>query len=651
MPQKPASRSAVQHLLFDLASPPAVSYGWLGSLAAFLELPLSTWQEQIQTNYQHLYQQRATATQIQAWQDCGEILQTQLAGLAQARPDSATWSLIFEYELPREGGRRPDLVLLAVGQIWVLEFKQKVNPSQADLDQVMAYARDLSEYHAASHNHPVTPLLIPTRRAHPSQLPVLHPAGLAGYLQQAVPVAGEPVAASEPIDPITWVQSDYAPLPTVIQAARTIFQQEPLPEIRRARSAGIPAVLAYLNRLVEVAQAEKQRHLVLITGVPGAGKTLVGLQFVYQVADYQMADLAPSDHPASPSSHQAAVFLSGNGPLITVLQYALKSKAFVQAVRNFYIQYEVRQQSAPAEHLIVFDEAQRAWDAERMAEKYGIDSAAAGAVLGIAERVPDWCVVVGLIGEGQEIHVGEEEGLEQWDRGLAACSDWYLHCAPGQSEFFTAVPAQRLITDARFNLTTSLRSHLASHVQTWVAHLLASEFGPAALLMPNLRQAGFDAYITRDLALAKAYCRERYPDQSPKRYGLMASSRARNLAAYGIPNDYQATSRLNVGAWYIDPPDSPKSCCALDRCVTEFGCQGLELDFPIMGWGDDLRWDEEWVSTVRQRQVKNPLRLRLNSYRVLLTRGRDGLIVFVPPEPKMDSTYAALSSAGLAPLG
>lgn len=630
MPSTPADQLS----LFAASQSAVVNYGWIGTVAQFVELRLAAWQESLNASYQALYQQRVTATQNQAWQDCGEILQAQLAQLLPTRSDSAGWTLIFEYELPREGGRRPDLVLLGAGQILVFEFKQKTKPSQADLDQVAAYARDLREYHRASHHRSVTPLLVPTRRTQTSELPVLSPSELADFLQQLEPL--EPEIAAE-----AWVKSDYAPLPTVIQAARTIFQQEPLPDIRRARSAGIPQVLDYLEQLVATAQTKQQRHLVLITGLPGAGKTLVGLQFVYQY---------PLDQ-ANPTG-QAAVFLSGNGPLIAVLQYALKSKVFVQAVRNFYLQYEVRQQAAPDEHLIVFDEAQRAWDAERMAEKYGINSAAAGAVLRIAERVPDWCVVVGLIGEGQEIHVGEEEGLEQWNEGLKQTkTQWHVHCAPGQAEFFAAVPTERLITDPRFNLTYSLRSHLASHVQTWVAHLLAGEFGPAALLMPQLRQAGFDAYLTRDLAQAKAYCAERYPNQPQKRYGLIASSRARNLTQYGIPNDYQATARLNAGAWYIDPPDSPQSCCALERAVTEFGCQGLELDFPVIGWGDDLRWEQtEWISTVRQRNVKNPLRLRLNSYRVLLTRGRDGFIVFVPPETRMDHTYEALQSAGLSEL-
>ncbi|MBF2046678.1 MAG: DUF2075 domain-containing protein [Elainella sp. C42_A2020_010] len=619
----------------DSDSNPVAGYGWMGSSAQFLAISLSDWLDQLSRRYHDLYNQRPTATQIQAWQDCGELLQQQLTLLRPLRPDSSAWTLIFEYELPHEGGRRPDLVLLATGQILVLEFKQKTHPSQADLDQVAAYARDLAEYHRASHHRPVIPILVPTRQTGKSQryegVQVLAASELAVWLSQ--------LEQASDLDPTTWVQSDYAPLPSVMQAARRIFQQEPLPEIKRARSAGIPELLEYLYRLVEQAQANHERHLVLITGVPGAGKTLVGLQFVYQ-------------HPVQHDQQRPAVFLSGNGPLITVLQYALKSKAFVQPVRNFYLHHEVRRQTAPTEHLIVFDEAQRAWDAERMAEKYGIDRAAAGAVLRIAERVPDWCVVVGLIGEGQEIHVGEEEGLEQWNQGLSQASAiWQVHCAPGQTEFFTAVPPDRLHPHGRFNLTTSLRSHLASHVQTWVAHLLAGELGQAVILMPKLRQAGFAAYLTHDLALAKAYCRERYRHQPQKRYGLLASSRARNLAAYGIPNDYYATSRLNMGAWYIDPPDSPLSCCALERAVTEFGCQGLELDFPIIGWGDDLRWDETaWSSSVRQKNVRNPLRLRINSYRVLLTRGRDGLIVFVPPEAKMKNTYETLHAAGLEVL-
>lgn len=642
-------------------SAPYINYGWMGSIATFLELPVLDWLETLSDNYHQLYQHRATTTQRQAWLDCGEILHTQLAQLVNQRSESGDWTLIFEYELPREGGRRPDLVLLGAGQILVFEFKQKRSPSSANFDQVAAYARDLATYHSGSHFHPVTPIVVPTRQVPTRQVPtrqpstseklasgspansfadssanseivILHPNRIATYLSQLE-------TRSPSIHPQTWLTSDYAPLPTIVQAARRIFQHDPLPAIKRAHSARIPDLITYLNGLAETAYQHQERHLVLITGAPGAGKTLVGLQFVYQ------------SHWQAVSDRQA-VFLSGNAPLVAVLQYALKSRVFVQAARNFYIDHEVRRQKAPREPIIVFDEAQRAWDAERMAEKYGVDSAAAGTMLRIAERSPDWCVLVGLIGEGQEIHVGEEGGIEQWNQGLEqVTSRWHVHCPPEQAHHFTAVDADRLHVDELFNLTTSLRTHLATHVQTWVADVLLGQFDRAAQLFPSLSHTGFDAYLTRDLDAAKTYCRDRYHHQSDKRYGLLASSRAKNLTQYNIPNDYKTTQRLKVGAWYIDPPDSPESCCALNAVATEFACQGLELDFPIVCWGDDLIWkDGTWVTKSRQRQVRNPLRLRLNSYRVLLTRGRDGFVVFVPPDSKLDSTYEALRSAGLPRL-
>ncbi|MBD3882373.1 DUF2075 domain-containing protein [Phormidium tenue FACHB-886] len=621
-----------------LHSEPILNYGWMGTIAQFLAVSLAGWQEELGKNYQQLYRQQATATQQQAWQDCGEILQNQLRQLIVDQSESRSWTLIFEYELPREGGRRPDLVLLGAGRILVFEFKQKATPSAADLDQVAAYARDLSEYHGGSSQNPVQAILVPTRRTKPGEqhesIKILGSSEIKDYLCALEGTLPE-------VDPIAWVNADYEPLPTVVQAARRIFQQEPLPSLKSARSAGIPELIAYLDRLVIQAQQQKQRHLVLITGVPGAGKTLVGLQFVYQ------NPLQQADKP----SNKQAVFLSGNAPLVAVLQYALKSRVFVQAIRNFYIDHQVRRQKAPKEHIIVFDEAQRAWDLRRMSEEYGIDSAAPGIILQIAERVPDWCVLLGLIGEGQEIHVGEEEGIGQWNSGLqSVASSWQVHCPPEQASTFTAIAPPHLHTHPQFNLTTSLRTHLAKDLQTWVSHLLSGALEAAAALFPVLTAAGYDAYLTRDLETAKAYCRDRYQSEPDKRYGLIASSRARNLSDHGIQNDYMATQRVKMGAWYIDPPDSLLSCCALSSTVTEFGCQGLELDFPIVGWGDDLVWQDAWVVTRSQRNVRDPLRLRLNSYRVLLTRGRDGFMIFVPPTSKMNSTFAALRLAGLQVL-
>ncbi|NJN88369.1 MAG: DUF2075 domain-containing protein [Leptolyngbyaceae cyanobacterium SL_7_1] len=607
------------------------TYGWMGTIADFFALSPAEWLHTIAYNYQRLYRKRPTQTQQQAWIDSGEVLRSPFTLLLNRRPTSANWTLIFEYELPREGGRRPDLIILAAGVIWVIEFKQKTTPSSADLDQVAAYGRDLAEYHGGCGNAPVVPLLVLTRRQRSGEIRqgvrVLPPEAIADCLAGGGGAIGGDRSRAVDSGGLCAVADGRAGGATNLSTA-TIAGDQTGAECRYSRC---PCLFKSVDRhgSGSAATALGTDH-----GRTGSRKTLVGLQVVYQ---------------PMPEGVRSAVFLSGNGPLITVLQYALKSRVFVQAVRNFYLHHEVRRQSPPREHVIVFDEAQRAWDAERMGEKYGIDTAAAGAVLRIAGRAPDWCVLVGLIGEGQEIHVGEEEGTEQWNHGLEQTPEpWHVHCAPEQIPYFTAVPPDRLHVQPLLNLTTSLRTHLAEHVQTWVAHLLAGEVAAAATLTASLLADGFTPYLTRDLEAAKQYCRDRYQSQPSKRYGLLASSRARNLAAHGLPNDYRSTVRVNMGAWYIDPPDSPLSCCALEQVVTEFGCQGLELDFPIVGWGNDLLWhDQGWSSPIRQRHVRNPLRLRLNSYRVLLTRGRDGFVIFVPPETAMDRVFEVLAATGI----
>jgi hypothetical protein len=395
----------------------------------------------------------------------------------------------------------------------------------------------------------------------------------------------------------------------------------------------VPQVVRAIGRLVRRAEASSERHLVLVTGVPGAGKTLVGLSAVHA-------------HGAD----ARAVYLTGNGPLVEVLRYALGSKAFVRPVRNFYLQYEAGTPKPPRERLFVFDEAQRAWDAARMGEKYGIAKTAGEAVLGVADRAEGWAVVAALIGEGQEVHAGEEEGPGQWAAGVrAAAHPWHVHAPPRLARLFAGLP--RVAPSDRWDLDTALRSHRAAGAQAWAGAVVAGELAAAGRLAPRLVRAGFALYLTRDLDAAKAYLRERYAAEPDKTFGLVASSRARDLPRHGVPNDYLSTSRVAVGPWYVDPADSPKSCRRLEAAVTEFGCQGLELDTPLVCWGGDFTWDgERWRTGTRQPGVRNPLRLRANSYRVLLTRGRDGLVVFVPPDAALDGTHAALLSAGLRPL-
>ena len=309
---------------------------------------------------------------------------------------AARFNALLEYELPREGGRRPDVVMLQNGIVVVVEFKDKAAALSADLDQVAAYARDLKNYHEMSHELAVEPALVLMRYGGPRTqiggVVVLKPRDLGQYLiEQSKRNLGAAIDAAQ------WIDAPYAPLPSLLQAARILFRGQPLPRIRRAESAGVyGAVERVLQICGEAAQGE-ERRLVLLTGVPGAGKTLVGLQ----VAHDERLELLRSQPGAKGGP---AAFLSGNGPLVTVLQDALGTRAFVQGMKKFVDYYGFKRRDLePTEHVLVFDEAQRAWDANQMLAKHKEATSEPEMLLRIAERIPNWSVVVGLIGEGQEI--------------------------------------------------------------------------------------------------------------------------------------------------------------------------------------------------------------------------------------------------------
>jgi hypothetical protein len=341
------------------------------------------WGSQLCLHHQSCSLEPAGDSQKRAWHNCFKVLRDQLRDVGDAY-------IVFEYELPRERGRRPDVVVLIGGTVVVLEFKDYREALRAHIDQVAAYARDLQHYHAASHSATVVPILVLTASVDPptteDEVTIIGPKDLAATV-------GHPAAGA--IDPATWMAADYSPLPTLVAAARRIFQHEPLPQIRRAHSAGIPETITQLARIADEAQTRRELHLALVTGVPGAGKTLVGLQFVY--------------------SRDSAVFLSGNGPLVKVLQHALKSSVFVQDVHGFLKSYGGNKRRQPQEHVWVYDEAQRAWDAERVRGKRGHPASEPEDFLRLGSRMDGWALMVGLTGEGQEIHLGEEAGLGQWN--------------------------------------------------------------------------------------------------------------------------------------------------------------------------------------------------------------------------------------------
>ena len=578
---------------------------------------------------------RASGSQVEAWSEEERLVRASLRDLAVGRPDSAGWGIAFEYELHLEGGRRPDVVIHAGSKILVLEFKQASTSPMGSEDQVIAYARDLSEYHKASHHLPVEPVLVLTRAGlisdGPSGVHVVAPAQLAALMDNRT----EPQRESPPKFE-EWLEAPYEPLPTLVEAARLIFQEQPLPRIKTAESAGIADAVALLARLSKEAQRDSLRSLAFLAGVPGAGKTLAGLQLVY--------DRLSDDHEA--------VFLSGNGPLVQVLRDALQSKTFVQDLHAFVTTYGTGDRT-PTHHIVVFDEAQRAWDRGYMEYKGRGSASEPDVLVGVGERLPEWCSLVGLVGDGQEIHSGEEGGMAQWNDALdtATRKSWKVACPPRLSHHFAG---SEVAQHDELDLTISLRSRRAEQLHAWVASLLDGRIAEAAKLCVPIQSGGFPMYVTRSLDDAKRYIVSRYEGEPGRRYGIIASSRTQTfLPKHEVPSDFPSTKRVNFAHWYNRGRGEPRSGCNLDEVVTEFGCQGLELDLPLVAWGDDVTWSGgSWrVKPGRPRYPQDdPVQLRLNCYRVLLTRGRDGLAVFVPPTESMDQTEHALLAAGLRPL-
>lgn len=595
-------------------------------------------------------------SQVRAWDDSIPKLQREVAESLDADAGAATYSAILEYQLPLEF-RRPDVLLLVGSAVIVLELKGKQEPSQADVDQTAAYARDLRAYHRDCDGRPVYAVVVPTRaRGYVGERDGVHIAGPDAI--DALIANFSDARDRAPLSAEAFLDSGaYRPLPTLVQAARELFTTGTLRDIWRARANTDPAV-DRIETIIRGAAAHGRRRLILLTGVPGAGKTLVGLRLAHA---HYLDDLAvPRADGRKPTA--PAVFLSGNGPLVQVLQYQMKQaggdgKTFVRDVKG-YVQTYSRPGTAPAEHVLIFDEAQRAWDAEMVAAKGHTSSGKSEPehFVQFAQRIPQWCAIVGLIGTGQEIHLGEEGGLALWRKAVEEShmpGEWEVHGPPQLAELFadSNVP---FVASPALALDAEIRFHLAQDVHPFVDALLRGAPQAARQHAARLGEQGFHLRMTRRLDIAKGYLRERYAEHPLARFGLVASSRDKDLMHFGVRNDFNWTKHVKVGPWYVEGEGSATSCRQLEEVVTEFAAQGLELDAALLCWGSDLAWEGERWSSSRARgyrkgsPVRDPHRLRLNAYRVLLTRGRDGTIVFVPPIAVLDQTWEYLKACGIA---
>ena len=564
-------------------------------------------------------------SQIHAWADSFRVMQN-----LNLNPNL---NIIFEYVLPYESGRRPDIILLSNQQVIILEFKMKNQIKAEDLDQVKAYARDIKEYHYESRDKEVIPLLVLTKTSNLNEVKdnvtCVSADNIQGVLDNVL------TDNIEECDANYWITSKYEPLPTIVEAARTFMKNEPLPNIRRVNSTGIPQAIENLKKLTEYARDNKKHIMVLVTGVPGAGKTYLGLQYVYDI------------------EKAGSVYLSGNKPLIDVLTDALKSKNFVRNLHTVINEY--RRTGAPDfdKNIIVFDEGQRAWDSQQMNNRYKDNRSEPDIMIELCGKRLDWCVLLILVGEGQEIYYGENSGISLWDTALKNSKfDWLIACPQKLDSYFKDHKLLEDIDKESFDLTTSLRSHLSGTVSEFVNYLMAGDIDKASKLVPSIYKGGYEMYVTREIESAKDYCRQRYAKEPTKRFGLIASSQDKILKNYGMMNDYDSTKKIKVAKWFNAPANDPQSCCALKDTLKEFNIQGLELDMPIIGWETDMIWNGTEWEKFRKNQPKNSdmNTYRINSYRVLLTRGRDGFIVFVPAMKKLDDVYRLLLSVGIKEL-
>lgn len=631
-------------------------YGWGAGFVVFRDTPSRVIRGRLQE-----FVQDASPEQVRAWDRCIPELQHEVREVLERDEEARRFTAILEYELPMES-RRPDVVLLIRGAIAVLELKGKLRPSQADLDQASAYARDLRCYHRDCAEREVVGVIVPTRASgylgEKCGVHIVGPDALDEFVERFASRSTEaPIEATQFLD-----ESAYRPLPTLVEAARELFQRGELRTIHRAAAFTTPAV-DEIARIIHQAARERSRHLVLVTGVPGSGKTLVGLRVAHS---HFLDDLAVERKGGAPTA--PAVFLSGNGPLVEVLQYELKAaggdgKTFVRGVRDYVKTYSGKRTRVPPEHVLIFDEAQRAYDAERVRATHmrspGFETAKSepAEFIEFAERVPEWCVVIGLVGGGQELNGGEEAGLIQWSDAIEGAGDpssWQVHGPASVNESFGESTIQFSESSA-LTLDREIRFHAARDLYRLVSNLLdGADPGTNANLVQVLEQDGYHLRITRELGVAKTYLRERYAADPDARFGLVASSRDKSLEAFGVPNDFKSTRTIRYGPWYGDAESATgaKSCRHLETCVSEFGAQGLELDAVLLAWGTDLRrvgsaWSNEMATKhMKKARVRDPHQLRLNAYRVLLTRGRDAAVIFVPPLSEMDETYDYLKASG-----
>ncbi|UWZ86373.1 DUF2075 domain-containing protein [Occallatibacter riparius] len=611
--------------------------------------------------------------QTLTWKSDIGSLRSALQHCVEEHPDATNWGILFEYSIPRKE-LRIDIVLLIANNIVVLEAKSGSAFTEARR-QIEEYALLLHYFHKASADHRIFPIIVSPHANEPELDPIrqmeMFPQLATYWIANVMKTPWESLAnvllavarnGREQLHPEQWDDSPYHPVPTIIEAAKQLRTGLSIREIAHSEASEheIETVRDTIQKYVDEARSQKKHIICFLTGVPGSGKTLVGLSLA---------------HLDSANTSDAVHFMSGNGPLVKVLQHLftqesrktgdsapdarVKAKTLIENVHVFARYHTEDNLGVPSNHAVIFDEAQRAWNRAQNKKKFNRDYSEPEMLLNIMERHRDWAAVIALVGGGQEINDGEA-GLEEWGKALAERpKDWTVYASPevlqggastaGHRLFEGDSSQTRVLTNESLHLRTSNRSLRAEKLAQWVNHVLDGRPKDASALEIAKR---FPIFLSRDLQEVRTCLRRQ--GIGGNRFGLVGSSGAARLRAEGLEPSSSFHAEYPWEHWYLADQADVRSSFQCEVFATEFEIQGLELDWIGLCWGGDFIWSDShrnWQlrnfrpgSTNRWIQIKNPDKqtFRRNAYRVLLTRARQGMVLFIPPGSSEDPTVSSV---------
>lgn len=598
-------------------------------------------------------------------------------------------AIYFEYSIPRMG-RRIDVLILIGPIIFVFEFKVGEQEFNAyGVDQVWDYALDLKNFHETSHEQYIVPVLIATEANNlvvsstltPQSDRLFNPISTNSVQVGDVIKSALLLVEGYSIDPFQWENGRYCPTPTIIEAAMALYNDHTVADISRSDASAInlQQTSEAIADIIRTSRKNSNKSICFVTGVPGAGKTLVGLNIANKHIDKE--------------DNLYSVFLSGNGPLVAILREALardkvrrekenglrfkkstalsEVKMFIQNVHHFRDDC-LKDDKPPIEHVALFDEAQRAWNLEqtssfmkRKKNTPNFEQSEPEFLISCLDRHTDWAVIVCLVGGGQEINTGEA-GIGEWIESLNRhFPEWHIHISGHlhDSEYGAGSILQQIASRSNviyndyLHLSVSMRSFRAENVSLLVKQLLDQRVEVARITLNDLRDK-YPIVITRDLNKAKRWLKEQA--RGSERYGIVVSSQAERLKPHAI----DVKTPMDPIHWFLDGKDDVRSSYYLEDVATEFHVQGLELDWACVTWDADFcyspkGWEYRSFCGNRWNNIKKDERKRYlkNAYRVLLTRARQGMVIVVPNgdeedhtrNPQFyDATFKYLSDIGFA---